>query len=333
MIKRNFPKVLAPGERVLMRPRVHWFFFVPTIILMVIGLVIIPYDRFGGYAEAVGEQGIGYIFSNLGGLITEDWQLVIGILLVLWNLMILGNRIIAVLALEMAVTNRRIVYKFGILSRVLSEISMQKLESIELDQSIAGNLLDFSDLFFKGVGSEKIVFPMVARPDVIRQAALSAGHSANAEHFQVPTGRRKGRRKKSGKESGALPDGVAHNPPPAGYPPPYPYPPYGAGYLPPPGEGGSHGEGAPPPAGYPPPYPYPPYGAGYPPPPNEGGAPGEGAPPPAGYPPPYPYPPYGAGYPPPPGGHYPVENGEGGELSEDSAPHTEKSQAPQSWKP
>ncbi len=47
---------------------------------------------------------------------------------------------------EIAVTNRRVIYKKGLVRRQTNEMNMDKVESVQIDQSILGRMLDYGDV-------------------------------------------------------------------------------------------------------------------------------------------------------------------------------------------
>ena len=49
-------------------------------------------------------------------------------------------------------TDRRIVYKRGLIHRHTVEMNMDKVESVDVDQSILGRLLNFGDITIRGTG-------------------------------------------------------------------------------------------------------------------------------------------------------------------------------------
>ena len=53
---------------------------------------------------------------------------------------------------EIDVTNRRIVYKCGLIKRHTVEMNMDKVESVDVDQSIFGRLLNYGDITIRGTG-------------------------------------------------------------------------------------------------------------------------------------------------------------------------------------
>jgi uncharacterized membrane protein YdbT with pleckstrin-like domain len=54
---------------------------------------------------------------------------------------------------EVAVTNRRVIYKRGLVSRTTAEMQMDKIETVQVDQSILGRLLDYGRVTIKGTGA------------------------------------------------------------------------------------------------------------------------------------------------------------------------------------
>ena len=54
---------------------------------------------------------------------------------------------------EVDVTDRRIVYKRGFIRRHTVEMNMDKVESVDVDQSILGRMLNFGDITIRGTGA------------------------------------------------------------------------------------------------------------------------------------------------------------------------------------
>lgn len=53
---------------------------------------------------------------------------------------------------EIDVTDRRIVYKRGFVRRHTVEMNMDKVESVDVDQSILGRMLNYGDITIRGTG-------------------------------------------------------------------------------------------------------------------------------------------------------------------------------------
>jgi uncharacterized membrane protein YdbT with pleckstrin-like domain len=65
---------------------------------------------------------------------------------------------------EMAVTNRRLVIKTGLASRKTIEMLLNKVESIEVNESTAGRILGYGTIVVIGTGGTPDPFQKVAHP-------------------------------------------------------------------------------------------------------------------------------------------------------------------------
>ena len=54
---------------------------------------------------------------------------------------------------EIAVTDRRIIYKRGFIYRHTAEMNMDKVASVDVDQSILGRMLDYGTVHVFGIGA------------------------------------------------------------------------------------------------------------------------------------------------------------------------------------
>jgi uncharacterized membrane protein YdbT with pleckstrin-like domain len=58
---------------------------------------------------------------------------------------------------EIAVTNRRVIYKQGFFTRRTVEINMDKVASVDVDQNLMGRLLDYGTVNVVGTGGAQNV--------------------------------------------------------------------------------------------------------------------------------------------------------------------------------
>jgi len=75
---------------------------------------------------------------------------------------------------ELAITNRRVIAKFGFISRRTIELNISKIEGVEVMQSIAGRLFDYGSLIISGTGSLKEPIPYISHPLEFRRAFIAA---------------------------------------------------------------------------------------------------------------------------------------------------------------
>ena len=74
------------------------------------------------------------------------------------------------LVTETDVTNRRVVHKTGLIRRKTFEIALDKVESVDVNQTIMGRIMDYGDIEIKGVGQGDERITTIASPLAFRNA-------------------------------------------------------------------------------------------------------------------------------------------------------------------
>lgn len=72
--------------------------------------------------------------------------------------------------LMLVLTNKRMLFRYGILQVDVVDLRFNKIESVELERMPPGYLLGFSNVVIMGTGQRYIVIPYVANGSEIRQA-------------------------------------------------------------------------------------------------------------------------------------------------------------------
>ena len=92
---------------------------------------------------------------------------VIGLVFLVWAW-------IRVRSTDLAITNRRIIAKFGFVQRHTVEINLDKVESLKVEQNVSGRILNFGTIFISGSGSSVAPIPNIADPLVFRRRFMEA---------------------------------------------------------------------------------------------------------------------------------------------------------------
>ena len=71
---------------------------------------------------------------------------------------------------EFAVTNKRVIVKHGWISRRTTELSIAKVESLNVRQGVLGRILNYGTLHFVGSGGNVGTFKRVAKPGQMKKA-------------------------------------------------------------------------------------------------------------------------------------------------------------------
>ena len=91
----------------------------------------------------------------------------LGLLLLLWAWLICRTT-------DLAITNRRIISKSGIVRRTIMELRLEKIESIKVDQGITGRILNFGSITIAGTGGDKTPIERIANPLQFQKHFMSA---------------------------------------------------------------------------------------------------------------------------------------------------------------
>ncbi len=86
----------------------------------------------------------------------------------------LGIAWVKVHSTEIAITNRRIIAKFGFVKRRTIEINIGQVESLRVDQGFWGRLLNFGTIIIAGTGSSLEPAPDISDPLVFRRKFMEA---------------------------------------------------------------------------------------------------------------------------------------------------------------
>ncbi len=99
-----------------------------------------------------------------------------GLGLILW-----GVAYVRIRSTEVAVTTKRLIVKHGFIRRHTIEININKVESIQVDQSLVGRMLNFGTLVIAGTGSSHAPIDGIAEPLAFRRAFVEAQDAVHRE--------------------------------------------------------------------------------------------------------------------------------------------------------
>jgi uncharacterized membrane protein YdbT with pleckstrin-like domain len=148
---------LVPGETVACRARPHWLSFAPFLIggptLDLIGVVLVVRALLG---HGTGES-------------PARWMIVLGAICVLAGSAVLAMGVVLWRSIEITVTSRRVFVKTGIVRRHTTEILLSKVESVSIEETLAGRLMGFGRVTIHGTGGTPESFDRIAGPHEFRR--------------------------------------------------------------------------------------------------------------------------------------------------------------------
>jgi len=131
--------ILEPGEQVRYHTTVSWTIYTAAILLAICALASLLVGA--SYAETVNISWFAAIVFAVAAIVAflPAWFR-------RWTT-------------EIAVTDRRIILKRGLIRRHTVEMNMQKVESVDVDQTLTGRLFNYGNVTIRGTGStfEKLV--------------------------------------------------------------------------------------------------------------------------------------------------------------------------------
>jgi uncharacterized membrane protein YdbT with pleckstrin-like domain len=136
--------VLQPDEKVRYVTNIHWIIYLRGLALLVLAAVVYGVSR-----QPIGGHWFWYwlawlLFVIAAAFLFQAWFR-------RWTT-------------EIAVTSRRIIKKQGFVWRKTKEIALDKVESVDVDQSIAGRIFDYGDVLVHGTGQAIEELKLIGSP-------------------------------------------------------------------------------------------------------------------------------------------------------------------------
>ena len=150
-------RVLQPGEQVRHISSIHWIVYWPGVAVALLAVV-------------------AYWFSETRFL-TGMWRYT-AYALALVAVVLLIEQWFQWWVTEIAVTNRRVIYKKGLVRRQTNEMNMDKVESVKINQSILGRMLDYGDVTILGTGEGFETLRTIASPIELRNSITGTTQKA-----------------------------------------------------------------------------------------------------------------------------------------------------------
>lgn len=132
---RYIDEILQPGEKVLYSTNAHWIFYLPAIVAWIVTLILVAASLSFPPLAVLGLPAAAVIAVVALYFTIKGWF----------------HRFTT----ETDVTDRRVVHKTGFINRHTFEIALDKIASVEVDQSIPGRLLNYGNVTIVSMGEVK----------------------------------------------------------------------------------------------------------------------------------------------------------------------------------
>ena len=151
---RYIDDILQPGEKVLYSTNAHWIFYLPAIVAWIVALALLILSA--------------TVAAGIPSAVLAAWAAaaVIAVMALYFTVKGWFHR----LTTETDVTDRRVVHKTGFIKRRTFEIALDKIESVDVEQTILGRIFNYGDVTIMGVGEGKQTISTIASPLAFRSA-------------------------------------------------------------------------------------------------------------------------------------------------------------------
>ena len=149
---RYIDEILQPGEKVLYSTNAHWIFYLPAIAAWIVALILFILSR------STTTEGLVLLCLSASA--------VAALTALYWTLKGWFHRFTT----ETDVTNLRVVHKTGFIKRRTFEMALTKVESVDVNQSILGRILNYGDVTINGVGEGRETISTIAAPLAFRNS-------------------------------------------------------------------------------------------------------------------------------------------------------------------
>jgi uncharacterized membrane protein YdbT with pleckstrin-like domain len=143
-------QVLQPGEALVYATTLHWLVYLRAIVLFVLAVLCLV------AAGEVDSAGLTMALKIAAAVLC-----VLGIVTAL-------SALIRRATTELAVTDRRVIFKTGIFQRHTVEMNLSKVETVGVNQSILGRLLGYGTVIVRGTGGSFEPIPFIGEPLAFR---------------------------------------------------------------------------------------------------------------------------------------------------------------------
>jgi uncharacterized membrane protein YdbT with pleckstrin-like domain len=132
---RYVRRVLQPGETIVYSTKLHWIIYWRAILLLIVCIIL---------------AGAAWYMAD-----NKNLSLALGIAAVIFALLGLSSVLCIFIrrwTTELAVTDRRVIYKEGLIARRTLEMNRSRVESVDVYQTILGRILGYGTITLRGTG-------------------------------------------------------------------------------------------------------------------------------------------------------------------------------------
>jgi hypothetical protein len=149
-------KNLQKGEVVIYYPELHWMFIIKPALLAVVAVVLLL------------TKGIVTGYTDSVGIFTAIYTIVLIVFLALSVLHLLW-KIIEFFLVQYTITNKRLILRKGFFTSVLTDMPIDRVESVVCIQSLFGSIFSYGTILVSGIGGRAPRYSTIRKPHKVRR--------------------------------------------------------------------------------------------------------------------------------------------------------------------
>lgn len=162
---------LGPDEELIHVGKFHWMYTVNAFMSIFWGLVfavLIMVAAYNGY-KFMGKLPSSVGFADSIKMIHPGIR-AFSFLMFVMGLVKFAQMMVVKATTEIAITNNRLVYKRGLVARHVGEISIDRIEGVNVLQPIIGRIFNYGRVMVRGMGVGEVILPPIEDPISFRRA-------------------------------------------------------------------------------------------------------------------------------------------------------------------
>ena len=166
---------LGPDEELIHIGKFHWMYTINAFLSIFWGLVTAIIILVAAYKAYI---FLEYMPSNVGFF--EAIKLIhpgvrIGaFLFFILGLVKFAQLMVTKVTTEIAITNTRLIYKRGLVARQVGEISIDRIEGVNVLQPVMGRIFNYGRVMVRGMGVGEVILPPIEDPISFRRGIEEA---------------------------------------------------------------------------------------------------------------------------------------------------------------
>lgn len=169
---------LGSGEELVHVGRFHWMYTFQASLKIVWGVIFCILIVYGGdyYNQNYGHGGYSENLLTSIRLVHPAVKLV-AFMSIIMGFLQFAQMMVVKATTEIAITNKRLVYKKGLVARYVGEMSIDRIEGVNVLQGILGRMLGYGRVMVRGMGVGEVILPPLEDPVTFRKAIMKARES------------------------------------------------------------------------------------------------------------------------------------------------------------